>query len=119
MEVLRNNVARTHNNGYREKTRSVTNYECVSLFSFLSYRHAKRMRRIILPSAACLAIQYFFTLYHKRHDFRKALLNIKYVFLSFSKLLPGTLPILRNVQTDIIINVCWSSSKVPVILVKF
>jgi hypothetical protein len=88
MHVLRNNVAHSHNNCYREKPKSITNYECVSLFSFFSYRYAKRMRHIILPSVAWLAIQYFCTLYHKRHDFRKAFLNIKYVCLSFSKFCP-------------------------------
>ena len=34
-------------------------------------RHAKRMRRITLPSVACLALLDFTTLSHKRDDFRK------------------------------------------------
>jgi len=33
-------------------------------------QHAKFMRRIILSSVACLALQYFSTLSHERHDFR-------------------------------------------------
>jgi hypothetical protein len=48
----------------------------------LVIRHAKRMRHIILPSVACLALPYFSTLSHKRHDFRKEkkFMNIKCVF---------------------------------------
>jgi hypothetical protein len=32
-------------------------------------QHAKRMRRIIFSSVACLAVPYFHTLFHKRQDF--------------------------------------------------
>jgi hypothetical protein len=41
------------------------------VFKGLIIQHAKRVHRIILPSVACLALTYFFTLSHKRHDFRE------------------------------------------------
>ena len=37
----------------------------------LVFQHAERMRPIILLSAACLAVPYFSTLSHKRHDLRE------------------------------------------------
>jgi hypothetical protein len=60
------------------KAISITYSERVSVA--LVIQHAKRMRRIILSSVTCLALPHFSTLCYKRHDFRKKLLNMKYVF---------------------------------------
>jgi hypothetical protein len=42
------------------------------------------MRRIILPSVACLAVPYFSTLFHKEKDFQKNVLEHKRNVLIFS-----------------------------------
>jgi hypothetical protein len=66
---------------YKTKTRSrnpccsgkeisITHSECMS--TDLDIQNAMSMRRITPSSVACPALQYFFfTLSHKRHDFRK------------------------------------------------
>ena len=43
-------------------------YSCLSYTAFKSHFF---LRRIILPSVACLALPYSSTLSHKWHDFRK------------------------------------------------
>jgi hypothetical protein len=77
------------------------------------------MCRIILSSVACLAVPYFSTLSHKRHDFRKKVIEHKMCVLTFSTILSETLLILRRIQRDIIINIHRSSCTLPVILVRF
>ena len=66
----------------------------------------------ILSSVACPAVQYFSTLSQKRRDFRK-LVNAKYLFGFFLKILSETVFILRT-ERDMITNVYWSACKVKV-----
>jgi hypothetical protein len=80
----------------------------------LVIQHAMRMRRITLLPVACLALLYFSTLSHKRHDLTS---NVRFDFSL--QLLFETFLILRRIQRDIVINVYSSSCKVPVILVTF
>jgi hypothetical protein len=48
----------------------------------------------------------------------KKLLSIKFVLRFSLQLLSETFLILRRIERDMIINICWSSCKVPVILVR-
>ena len=68
MYVYRNIEARSCNRCWSGKAIIITYSECVPVA--LSIQHAKRMRRIILSSVARVALLYFPTLPHKRHDFR-------------------------------------------------
>jgi hypothetical protein len=66
----------------------------------LVIQHAKRMRCVILSFLSCLAVPYFSTLCHKRHDFR----NIFYTkcVVWFSLQLPyETFLILRRMNIGI------------------
>jgi hypothetical protein len=66
---------------YRGKVISITYSECVSVA--LVIRHAKRMRRIILSSVACLDLPYISTSSHKRHDLREKVIEHKMCVLIF------------------------------------
>lgn len=76
----RNTEALSRNQFWRGKAISVAYSEC--MFVALLIQHAKRVRRVLLLSVACLVQPYFSTSCHKRHDFRggKKILNIYYVF---------------------------------------
>ena len=64
-----------------------------------------------LSSVASPALQSFSTLTHKRHDFRKMLLNIKFVCWFSVQRLSETSLILRRTEPDMMKYVHWSSCK--------
>ena len=83
MYVQCSTEARSRKHCCRGKAWSITYSEFVSLVSVI--QHATRMRHIIFTSVTCLAIPYFSTLSHKRHDFRKKkILNIKCVLIFYT-----------------------------------
>jgi hypothetical protein len=73
---------------------------------------------IVICGMSVCTVLFFFTLFRKRHDFRKKKnLNLKYVFWFSVRFLTKIFLILRIIQQDIVINEYKSSRKVPVILV--
>jgi len=62
-------------------------------------------RHTVVSSMACLALRHFSTLSHKRQDYRKNVLNKKYVDLIFYTNLSEIFLILSRTQRDIIIIV--------------
>jgi hypothetical protein len=65
MYVERIIEARSRNHCCYEKSMNITGFECVPFV----IQHAKCIHLIILPSVDCLALPYFSTLLHRRHDF--------------------------------------------------
>ena len=74
----------------------------------------------LLSSVACPALQNFFTLSDKRHDFRGGgvILHNTCVWI-FSENFVRNVSILNRNEQNMIINVYWSPSKVPFILWDF
>ena len=91
---------------------------CICILA-LFIRLAKRMRRVILSSVACLTLRYFLHYLINGMIFeKKKLLNKKSMFFSL-QVLSETFLILRTIRRDIVMNVHRSSGKVSVSLVRF
>ena len=88
---------------------------CAAAFAI---QNAMRMRRIIISSVVCLALQNFLTLSHRGQDFREKVIEHKMCFLIFSTNLSETFCIVRRIQGHTI-HVHMSSCTVPVIIVRF
>jgi hypothetical protein len=84
MYVYRNTDTLSRKQFWHGKAMSVTYSACVSVALFV--QHALRMRRMILASLASLAVQYFSILPHKRHDFRKNVIEYNVYFDCLYKL---------------------------------
>jgi len=59
----------------------------------------------MLSSVACPGLQFFFTLSHKRHDFREKVIECKMCVLVFSTAVSETFLTLRRNEQDMIKNV--------------
>jgi hypothetical protein len=90
---------------------------CVCVSVALGYP-AGNAHALLLPSAACPALQYFSVLSHTRHDFRgkKKVTRHKVRVLIFPTNMSETFHILRRIKRDAIINAHRSSRKVPFII---
>jgi hypothetical protein len=112
-----NTEARSRNHCCRGKAITIIYSECMSVA--LVINHTKRMRRVIPLSVSCLALTYFSTLSHKRHDVMKNVTKHKVCTLIFLQLLAEILLILKRTRRDAIIYVKSPSCEVAVILVRF
>jgi hypothetical protein len=86
----------------------------------LVIQHANRICRIILSSVVSLAVLYFSTLSHKRHNFpKKKVIGHKMCVLIFSKNFIWSVSHSAKNSARYIINVHRSSCKEPLFLLVF
>jgi len=102
------------NHCYSGKSISVTYSECVFVVSVI--QPAKRICHVVICGLS--DSNTFSTLSHKRHDFGQKIIEHKMCVLILYTILSEPFLILRRTERDII-NVHWSSCKVPAIVVTF
>jgi len=76
------------------------------------------MRYAALSSVVCLAVQYFPTLSHKRHDFREKVTGHTMCVLTFFTTFIGNVSDSKKKWARYDKKLYWSSCKVPFILVR-
>jgi hypothetical protein len=68
----------------------------------ISNLHTSKTVRIVLSSVTCLALPYFFTLFHKRHDFRrKKIIKHEICVLILPQLSSEIFLIMRKIPRDL------------------
>jgi len=115
MYMYRNTEARSYSHCCSGKAVSFTYSECV--FVDLGVQHAMHTRHFVICDLPRSTIFFPHCLLNGK-IFEKTLMNTKYVFRVSLRLLSETFFILIRIERDVIkIYICWSSFKVPFILV--
>ena len=107
----------SRNHCRRGEAINVTYSECICILAPIM-RQAKRIRRVILSSVACLFVEYFSTLSEKRRIFRKNVIEHKVCVFIFCTIVGNVSRSKKNWPRYYHKYIYRSSRKVPVILVR-